>query len=379
MALSGGADSAACAWLAAYLGPTRALHIHHGLPTSDLMERAARAVSGELDIRVEVVEIEVDPWSEGKARQLRYEALLGALEPGEWLLTGHTADDQAETVFANLLRGAGIEGLAGIPARRAPVARPLLGVDRSGTRELATLAGLAWNDDPANFDLGPLRNRLRLRLLPQIEAEYNPSFRQHLVDVARTASALDQGPVVSPVGTGNEFRLPVPMLNAVGPEVAIRSIRDAVRRFRDGYSLSRPETERVWKVLQRSLTATELAGGIKVRVVDLWLVFTIASNRPAPIDWRVPGSISWGRFHLEASVAHGRPSAMPLSPWQVVLDFDRVGDILSIRSGPGGAPELLAGDRVIWEVGRRSHASGWIDDTTRRYLCAQCVEEATLL
>ncbi|HEX5672407.1 MAG TPA: tRNA lysidine(34) synthetase TilS, partial [Acidimicrobiia bacterium] len=193
VALSGGADSAACAWIAALLGPTRAIHVHHGLAASDLMAAAARSVAHALGIEVDVVHIEVVPWSEGRARKLRYEALLGGLVEGEWVLTGHTADDQAETVFANLLRGAGVEGLTGIPSRRPPLARPLLGVDRSTTRELATLASLKWTDDPTNLDLGPLRNRLRLRLLPQMEAEYNLSFRQHLVDVAATLSTLDQG------------------------------------------------------------------------------------------------------------------------------------------------------------------------------------------
>jgi hypothetical protein len=244
------------------------------------MEAAARAIAHTLGIELDVVNIEVVPWSEGRARSLRYEALLGELEAGEWLLTGHTADDQAETVFANLLRGAGVEGLTGIPARRPPVARPLLGVDRSKTRELATLAGLEWTDDPTNFDLGPLRNRLRLRLLPQMEAEYNLSFRQHLVDVAATLSALNRGPLVSPVVGEGEIRLPVPMLRAVDREVAIRSIRAAVRSVRDGYSLTRAENERVWNVVRRSLTSTELSGGIRVAISGPWLVFAFASREP---------------------------------------------------------------------------------------------------
>jgi hypothetical protein len=111
-----------------------------------------------------------------------------------------------------------------------------------------------------------------------MEAEYNPSFRRHLVDVARALSALDQPPIVSPIVSEGEIRLPVPMLMAVNREVAIRSIRAAVRSVRDGYSLTRAENERVWKVAQHSLTSTELAGGIRVAVSGPWLVFTIASR-----------------------------------------------------------------------------------------------------
>jgi tRNA(Ile)-lysidine synthetase-like protein len=269
--------------MAASLGPTRAIHIHHGLGFSDLMAAAATSVAKAVGLSLDLVKIEVEPWSEGRARNLRYEALFANLHPNEWLLTGHTADDQAETVLANLLRGAGVEGLAGIPGRRPPVARPLLEIGRSTIRELATLADLAWIDDPTNLDLGPLRNRLRLRLLPQLEAEYNPSFRQHLVDIARTLSALDQRPLVSSVKTGDSIRLPVAMLRAVDPDLAIRSIRAAIRSARDGYSLTRAETERVWKVLQRRLTSTELAGGIKVAFSGPWLEFFIAP-RPSEDD-----------------------------------------------------------------------------------------------
>lgn len=379
VALSGGADSAACAWLAGSYGPTRALHVHHGLAASDLMEEAARAIASTLDLSLDVLRIEVEPWSEGKARERRYAALIGGLGAGEWLLTAHTADDQAETVFAHLLRGAGLEGLAGIPARRPPVARPLLAIDRSTTRELATLAGLPWRDDPNNVDLGPLRNRLRLRLIPQIEADYNLGFRRHLVELATTAAALDAGPLVGPIVADGEVRLPLPMLAAVEPKVAIRSVREAVRPLRGGYSLTRAETDRIWKVVLGSMHSTELTGGITVTTTGPWLCLAAAgSELAAPVEWRIPGSVMWGGFRLDAVVTRTRPLVMPLSPWQVVLDLDRVGEELTVRGGPRGTPELLAGTKLVWEVGRNAHASGWVDHTTRRYLSALCVEQTSL-
>ena len=148
VALSGGADSAALAWLTSRMASIRTVHVHHGLLASDALEQAARAVAEVLKVDIEVRSVTLEKFDENEARNLRYAALRSALGDGDWLLTGHTADDQAETVLANLLRGAGVDGLAGIPSRRENIARPMLAISRSETRELATLAGLPWTDDP---------------------------------------------------------------------------------------------------------------------------------------------------------------------------------------------------------------------------------------
>ncbi|HWL48369.1 MAG TPA: tRNA lysidine(34) synthetase TilS, partial [Acidimicrobiia bacterium] len=177
VALSGGADSAALAYLIHHQGrDVRAVHVNHGLPASDRLEEAARAVARIVGIALEVVRIEVPPGAsiEGQARKARYEALLAALQPGETLLTAHTRDDQAETVLMSLLRGAGSAGLAGIPTRIGSVARPMLALTRSDTRELAGLAGLPFYDDPSNLDRGLRRNALRLEVIPDLAARFNP-------------------------------------------------------------------------------------------------------------------------------------------------------------------------------------------------------------
>lgn len=279
VALSGGADSAALAWLTSRAGPVRAVHVHHGLAASDALEEAARAVAGALAIPIIVTSVTLDRFSENAARTARYRALAGALGEGEWVLTAHTADDQAETVIANLLRGAGVDGLAGIPTRRGQIARPLLAVTRSETRELATLAGLAWMDDPGNADLGSLRNRIRLQLIPQLEAEFNPALRQHLSAAARAISEVN---LVDPA-PGEPFeggwRVSAGVLWAMGSEKAVRSMRPVVGRFRDGYGLDRSESERVWAVVCGAARATELAGGLRVERSGPW--FLILAPRPS--------------------------------------------------------------------------------------------------
>ena len=282
IALSGGADSAALAWLSSRLGPARAVHVHHGLPASDALERAARSTAAALTIPIEVRKVVLEKSNENEARDLRYRALRSALGQRDWLLTGHTADDQAETVLAHLLRGSGIDGLAGIPSRRDNIARPMLAITRSETRELATLAGLPWMDDPANEDPGPLRNRIRLQLIPRRESEFNPAVRRHLAVAARAISESNVGGSEVGEATDGGWRVPAGVLWAMGQGRAVRSVRPVVRRLRAGYGLDQSESERVWKVVVGSAEAAELAGGLRVERSGPWLQISRPSDGPPP-------------------------------------------------------------------------------------------------
>ena len=135
---------------------------------------------------------------EGAARAARYEALWPAADElgCSWLATGHTLDDQAETVLLQLLRGAGPDGLAGVAVRAGHLLRPLLGVRRAETRACCVALGLDWREDPTNADDGPLRNRVRQRLLPLLE-ELRPGATQVL---ARTAAlAADERDWLDPL------------------------------------------------------------------------------------------------------------------------------------------------------------------------------------
>src|SRR5665811_1184702 len=129
VALSGGPDSAICAWVVVQAGVlVRALHVDHGLPGSPVVRGGAVAIAASLGIPLQIAEVTVGsgPSPEGLARTARYEALEASLDQDEVLLTGHTRADQAETILGNLLRGTGADGLAGIPRRRGRIVRPLL-------------------------------------------------------------------------------------------------------------------------------------------------------------------------------------------------------------------------------------------------------------
>src|SRR5260221_7280186 len=95
-----------------------------------------------------------------------------ALRQGEWLLLAQHQDDQAETLLLQLLRGAGVAGLAAMPARAGVLLRPLLDVPREHLLAYLRRRALAWTDDPSNAEVRYDRNYLRLRVLPLLRARW---------------------------------------------------------------------------------------------------------------------------------------------------------------------------------------------------------------
>ncbi|MDW8479170.1 MAG: tRNA lysidine(34) synthetase TilS [Xanthomonadales bacterium] len=197
---SGGPDSTALLAVAAGLPEARArglraLHVDHGLhPQSRDWARHCERVAARLGLRCAVLGVAVRPGGSGleaAARRARYEALAAALGAGEWLLTAHHAEDQAETVLLRLLRGAPPPLLAGMPPRRPLgrgfLARPLLALPRSALAAALAASGLPALADPANLDRRLDRGWLRSRVIPAL-AERWPRWAEGV-----TASAAELG------------------------------------------------------------------------------------------------------------------------------------------------------------------------------------------
>jgi tRNA(Ile)-lysidine synthase len=172
---SGGADSLALLALAVDggLAPI-AVHVDHGLrPGSDREADAVADAAARLGAGFDARRVTVAPGPnlEARARAARYDALEAArVEYGATaVLVAHTADDQAETVVLNLLRGSGSAGLAGMPSRRGHVVRPLLGARRADVRRECTSRDFTPWEDPSNDDLSFRRNWIRHEVLPLLE------------------------------------------------------------------------------------------------------------------------------------------------------------------------------------------------------------------
>ena len=213
VAYSGGQDSTCLLHALAERGlDLIAAHVDHGLRPESAAD-AARVAENAARLGVECRVVRVDVAKTGRgvqaaARAARYRALVDIVgdEQARALLMAHTADDQAETVLLNLLRGAGLAGLAGMrlaeylppPAARSSegppsgrgslrVARPLLRVERRSTLAYCQELGLPVVEDASNRSRIYTRNRVRLDLLPALEA-FNPAIRRVLARLADLAA-----------------------------------------------------------------------------------------------------------------------------------------------------------------------------------------------
>ena len=196
---------------------------------------------------------------EENARRKRYEALSGLARTKQCqaIALGHTQDDQAETVLMWLLRGAGTTGLAGIPPAREVsssirVIRPLLDCSRAQVESFLKAHGLRPCRDASNRSFRFLRNRIRRRLIPMLEKEYNPQLRAHL---ARLAEILRED------------------LEWIETQTAQR-FRQVARTGRTGVRLDRREVSQLPSALRRHLfrkAVEHLQGDCRGFTAEHWL------------------------------------------------------------------------------------------------------------
>jgi tRNA(Ile)-lysidine synthase len=176
LALSGGPDSTALAYLVTEARPDLAVtlcHVRHGLRDDAEDLAVAERHAGYLGAPLEVVEVEVTAagrGTEAAARDARYAALRGVRDRvgAHGLLVGHTADDQAETVLLRAARGTGVTGLAAMRRARDGVWRPLLRLRREDLRRFVALEGHRVATDPTNEDRRVRRVLVRTEVLPRL-------------------------------------------------------------------------------------------------------------------------------------------------------------------------------------------------------------------
>jgi tRNA(Ile)-lysidine synthase len=219
---------------------------------------------------------------EAVARRVRYDWLTRvAQETGSaWVATGHTADDQAETVLHRLLRGAGLRGLRGIAVRRelAPgveLVRPLLAVTRTEVLAYLQAEAQAYRQDSTNLDPGYTRNRIRHELLPHLAERYNPAVVQTLARLAEQAEEAFRDEEARARALLAEAERPRAgaLLVLDRPTLAAaprRLVREALRLAweREGWPLGEMgfgDWDRVAAVALGEAAAADLPGGVRAR------------------------------------------------------------------------------------------------------------------
>ncbi|MBW3666001.1 MAG: tRNA lysidine(34) synthetase TilS [Actinobacteria bacterium] len=374
VALSGGADSAALAYLVLSGGrKPRALHVDHGLAYSATMRAAAKAIADEIGIALEVVETVVDegPSPEARAREARYRAFGEGTGPDDRLLTGHTADDSAETVLINLIRGTGPTGLTGIPSFRPPnVYRPILALGRAETREIAALGGLSFVDDPMNLDPNITRNLVRRQMIPVL-SQINPSLLEAIGRLSRQVRDDDElldrlAGELRPRLEDDLASIPVGVLVTSPRPLADRVLAKMIAHVAGSDRVEVGAVERAWSVAHGDSGRQEIAAGASANREGPLLVISAGADDSRAdgadeVDLSDSGRVLVGSLVFEVAARNGVCRVAPLSRWLALFPAGT-----RLTATPEGM--VLADGEPAWVPGGERLPVAWYEPGASGYL-----------
>jgi tRNA(Ile)-lysidine synthase len=360
-ACSGGADSLALlALLSAAGADAWAVHVDHGLrPTGEREAEHVRRAAGGLGLGFRSARAAVSPGGnlEARARAARYEALEAARAAlgADAIAVAHTADDQAETVLLNLLRGAAASGLGGMAPRRDAIHRPLLGLRRAATAEICARLGLEPVRDPMNSDARFRRVWLRREVVPALAAG---SDRDIVAVLARQAAILrDESDLLD--------TLAADLLRDAGDPPRARVIaaapralaRRAVRAWLGDPPPPFDAVEAVLAVAAGSTGAATLPGRRLVERAGGRLVTSLPgsdvaaeASMPSEAALALPGTAAGGGVEVDAWVETAPPVEWPDGRDACVVDADAVGAdavVRPVRPGDRFRPLGLGGSKRV--------------------------------
>lgn len=200
IAFSGGVDShallhALCECRTQFRVPLAAFHVHHGLQKeADQWVVHCQRICAQLNIELTVLRVNAQASNgaspEAAARQARYAAISQLMQPDDMIVSAHHQNDQAETVLLQLIRGAGVNGLAGMPLcsrfGQGYLVRPMLGFTRAMIETYAQQHQLNWVEDPSNSNTAFDRNYIRQQIMPVL----NSRWPMHSATLSRAATHL---------------------------------------------------------------------------------------------------------------------------------------------------------------------------------------------
>jgi tRNA(Ile)-lysidine synthase len=304
VAVSGGADSVALLLLLLELREKLGIvlsvvHFNHKLrgKASDADEKFVAKLAAKHALEFHCASADVAEKAkteranlEDTARRARYGYFRSLAESGVCtrIAVAHTADDQAETVLAHILRGTGIAGLGGIHPLAGPVFRPLLSFRRSQLRNYLRQKKQKWCEDVTNLDTTRMRARIRKKLLPLLEKRFQPAVVKHLTTLADHAredeaffdSLLDAKMAAAVQKRGKEIRI-TPTELAGSEALSQRLVRRIVEDLKfPGAQLGAKHVEAVIEVARsgHSGHSLSLPGGVEVRRERDALLFVPRSN-----------------------------------------------------------------------------------------------------
>jgi len=392
--VSGGADSAAlAAGLREALGveAVRGLHLNYGLRgDSDLDEEACRDLCSSLGIELVVKRTLLEPGNvQARARQARYAAAerIRAASGLDWIATGHTRTDLAETVIYRLATSPGRRALLGLRPKRGGIVRPLLALRREEARRLAAEAGLPFRDDPSNEDPAYARNRIRNEVLPvlrEIGPEAEATIAETQAELAEEGELLERlaAQALAESGADAAGAIGRDALGELDPVLRRLALRRLAERAAGGQvPLGRSRAAEIWRLANRPEGGVvELGGGVEAHVEQGHVRFRAEAPAEAGEETlTVPGVCRFGSWEVRAELEAGVPSAAGAD--LAVLDPAELGDAVTVRTwqpgdrmrplGLGGSkslqdlftdrkvprslrhalPVVVSGGRVVWIAG----------------------------
>jgi tRNA(Ile)-lysidine synthase len=423
VAVSGGPDSVALLHALVSLRgdleiDLHVFHLNHLLRPGQAEEDAhyVEELAGRLGLMVTIWKADVRGLARDEGislqeagRRTRYDALEALRKElrADRIATGQNLEDQAETVLMRLLRGAGSRGLSGIPPVRDNLyIRPLIEISRREIEDYCQEKGLHPRRDPSNEKPIYLRNRIRLELLPLLQAKYNPKVIETLAGTAEVLRAEDDllseltlrafERSVREEGVARQsdghISLSRPGLLSEPPAIARRLVRMAAGRFLPaGRTPTHRQVEEVLALAERGLGSAQidLAGSVTVWVEYDWITFAPSQEPdeglPEEISLAVPGITRIEELGIELESALS-PNPTALGPDVAVLDPETLPGPLTVRTRRPGdrftplgfrastklknflihakvprrrrnrIPLVCSGEKIVWVVGHRVDA-----------------------
>lgn len=340
---------------------------------------------------------------------------------------GHHADDQAETILLNLLRGAGPAGLKGIPPVRGPYIRPLLNVRRREIAAYCRRHRLPFREDASNREDTYTRNRIRLHLIPRLEREYNPRLVEalvHLGQICREEDAYLEEQAAGlylvaerePEAGGPALELDIEALRTAPPPLRRRLLRRAWRKLTGSPAdLSYVHVQALLEMLDNPAggRTVVLPGRAKAVRTGFRLCFYCGDGRPVTVSpyfypLAVPGYTYIPEIDITIQAELVPPGQVPeprrLSPREVLLDRGRLPEPLFVRRRQAGdrfmplgmqepvrlkkflngcgitaeqrdcLPLVVCGDDIIWVGGVRPGEKWKVTPSTKDFLHLRILE-----
>jgi len=399
-----------------------AVYVDHNLRPEETPEEIAfcRELCEKLNVDFRVKSVDVSGYAkehrmnkQEAARDLRYEAFRhGALEAGAGKIAlAHNADDQTETIFMRLLRGAGPAGLAGIPPKRGAIIRPLIETERKDIEDFLEREGISYVVDSSNLQTDYFRNRFRMMIMPELK-KLNPGL---IHSVNKTASILQEEEryldiIVTKTlmkmisrKTGRRIELFLSPMEAMDIVILRRVLRRAIDETEGLRGIGFVHIEDIIHLIKEGRAGDRLYLPRGIRAIKDYSLMVITSEEPLMIDsceLQVPGeaAIVGAGLVIRASFEEEETEGFGDGKTAVVLDADRMSFPLKIRPRKPGdwffpygfgkrkklqdffvdgkvprderdsVPLVLSGDDIIWVAGFRADDRFRVTGNTKKFL-----------